>query len=145
MSWEPLKAHKMTLLKHCQCRDVLPKFTFEALALQVPGGHFLIFFAYPTTLIHYGNHTFNGPRFSFFPNRLAKFGLVIRTLIGKNATPPIDLYDAQQPRCGRHFNRRGVQNPTTTRVAQPPRHKRGCAAGHDKTGGRGTQNIDIST
>ena len=37
----------MIYLKHCQCfkfRVVLLNFTFEALALQVPGGHFLIFF-----------------------------------------------------------------------------------------------------
>ena len=32
-------------LKPYQCRVALPKFTFEALALQVPGGHFLIFFS----------------------------------------------------------------------------------------------------
>ena len=30
-------------LRHCQCRDVFPNLTFKALALQVPGGHFLIF------------------------------------------------------------------------------------------------------
>ena len=31
-------------MKHCQCRDVFPNLTFKALALQVPGGHFLFFF-----------------------------------------------------------------------------------------------------
>ena len=34
----------MIHLKPLKCRDILPNFTFEALALQVPGGHFLIFF-----------------------------------------------------------------------------------------------------
>ena len=33
----------MIHLKPLQCRDILPNFTFETLALQVPGGHFLIF------------------------------------------------------------------------------------------------------
>ena len=34
-------------LRHCQCRDVFPNLTFKALALQVPGGHFLIFYPVP--------------------------------------------------------------------------------------------------
>ena len=112
----------MILLKHCQCRDVLPKFTFESLALQVPGGHFLIFFAYPTTLIHYGNHTFNGPRFSFFPNRIAKFGLVIRTVIGKNATPPIDLYGHSLTHAASLTQFRVFSVPSSVGWADRPKH-----------------------
>ena len=36
-------SQKMIQLKPLKCRDILLNFTFEALALQVPGGHFHIF------------------------------------------------------------------------------------------------------
>ena len=34
--------HVLHNLKHCQCRVVVPNFTYEALALQVPEMHSLI-------------------------------------------------------------------------------------------------------
>ena len=63
-----LSSRKKIHLKHCQCKVVLPSFTFETLALQVPGGHFLIFRSQMKSVL---NHD------SLFPNQQSERTAVV--------------------------------------------------------------------